>query len=96
MKQDSKKAFYFSIGYVGFATILLYSMYPSDPFAFEGLYDNFVYLILSLLAIPGQLLSWSIRFAGSDSVISELLLVLLSQLINVVIWWRIILYVKRK
>jgi len=96
LKRDSKIALYYSIGYVGLCTVLLYSIYPTDPFAFEGMNDNLFYLILNLLALPGQLFSWGIRFAGIDSEMSEFLLVILSQSINVVIWWRIILYFKRK
>jgi len=53
-------------------------------------------MILSLLVLPGQLLSEGLRYAGFDSLITELLLVTLSQSINLVIWWRLILCVKRK
>ncbi len=96
IRQDSKKALLYSIGYVSICTFFLYSMYPSDPFAFEGLYDNTFYLLLGLFAIPGQLFSAGIRFAGTDSILSETIFVIISQLINVLIWWRIILYIKRK
>lgn len=75
---------------------MLYTIYPSDPFAFEGIYDNLVYIFLSLLVIPGQLFSWVIRFGGVESWQMEMLLVSLSQIINLLIWWRIILYIKRK
>jgi hypothetical protein len=79
-----------------FSTIMLYTLYPSDPFSFEGFYDNIIYVILSLLVIPGQLFSWGMRYGGFDSWTTELLFVSLSQLMNLLIWWKIILYVKRK
>jgi len=82
--------------YIGFSTIMLYTLYPSDPFSCEGIYDNIIYWILSLFVIPGQLLSWGLRYGGFDSWTTELLLVCLSQLINLLIWWRLILYIKRK
>ena len=85
MKQESKKALLYSVGYVGLSTVFLYSIYPSDPFAFEGLQNNIFYLILSLLAIPGQLFSWGIRYAGSESNEIELLLILTSQILNVLV-----------
>jgi len=75
---------------------MLYTISPSDPFSFEGIYDNILYLILCLLVIPGQLLSWGLRYGGFESWTSELIFVSLSQLLNLIIWWRIILYFKRK
>lgn len=96
LKRDSKISLIWAVIYIGFSTIMLYTISPSDPFSFEGIYDNIIYWILSLLVIPGQLLSWGLRYGGFDSWTTELLLVGLSQLINLLIWWRIILYVKRK
>ena len=97
LRQGSKKALLYAVIYVSLCTILLYSIFPSDPFAFEGLYDNIFYLILSLFAIPGQLFSWGIRFSGTDSKLNEYILVFVSQLINVFIWWRIFfIFIKRK
>jgi hypothetical protein len=96
LKKDSKNALLISIVYVGLSTILLYTISPKDPFAFDWMYDNLIYYLLMLLAIPGQLLSFGIRYGGSDSLTEELLLVGISQLVNILICWRIILYVKRK
>ena len=96
MKKDSKISLIWASIYVGFSTIMLYTIYPSDPFSFEGLYDNIIYLTLSLLVVPGQLLSWGLRYGGFDSWTTELMFVSLSQLANLLIWWKIILYVKRK
>lgn len=96
MKTDSKISLIWASIYVGFSTLMLYTLNPSDPFSFEGIYDNIIYWILSLLVIPGQLLSWGLRYGGFDSWTTELLFVSLSQLINLLICWRLILYVKRK
>ncbi|MEB2778658.1 hypothetical protein SYJ56_25335 [Algoriphagus sp. D3-2-R+10] len=75
---------------------MLYTLYPSDPFSFEGIYDNILYGILLLASLPGQLLSGGLRYGGIDSWTTELPLIGLSQTINLLIWWRLILYVKRK
>ena len=96
LKEDSKNALVVSIIYIAISTLMLYSIYPKDPFVFEGMHDNLIYTILSLLVIPGQLLSFGIRYGGVDSMYTELLLVGISQIVNILIWWRIILYVKRK
>ncbi|MFT4534981.1 MAG: hypothetical protein ACJA1A_002313 [Saprospiraceae bacterium] len=91
-KKKSNRALLYSIGYVGLSTIFLYSIYPSDPFSFDGLYDSVIYSIISLLVLPGQLFSWGIRFAGVEQSQTEFLMVIMSQIVNVFIWWRIILY----
>ena len=96
MKKDSKTSLLLASVYIGISTIMLYTLYPTDPFSFEGIYDNIIYLILNLIVIPGQLLSWGFRYGGFESWTTELMLVSLSQLINLLLWWRIILYVKRK
>ena len=31
--------------YIGISTIMLYSLYPSDPLSLEGIYDNIIYLL---------------------------------------------------
>ena len=96
LKKDSKEALLLAIIYVGISTILLYSMYPDDPFAFDWMRESLIYAFLNLIAIPGQLLSFGIRYGGVESIKTELLLVGISQLVNLLICWRIILYVKRK
>ena len=96
LKKDSKDALLLSIIYVGISTILLYSLYPNDPFAFEWMSESVIYAFLNLLAIPGQLLSFGIRYGGVDSLKTELLLVGISQIVNILVCWRIILYMKRK
>lgn len=93
---DSKIAFLASLLYVGISTIFLYSMYPSDPFSFEGIYENPLYFILLICSFPGQLFSWGIRFIGSESSQIELLLVFLIQILNVILWWRIFLYFRKR
>ena len=85
-KQKSNRALLYSILYVGLSTIILYSMFPSDPFSIDGLRDNLFYLFLSILALPGQLFSWGIRYGGVDSKSTELILVFVCQTINVIIW----------
>ncbi len=71
-------------------------MYPSDPFSIGGLRGNWFDIILALVTMPGQLFSWGIRFGGIELKEIELLVVFISQAINVIIWWRLILYVMRK
>ena len=92
---DSQIALLTSILYIGLSTILLYSIYPSDPFSFEGIYENPLYFIFLICSFPGQLFSWGIRFGGSESIHVELLLVFLSQTLNVILWWRIFLYFRK-
>lgn len=96
LKKDSKNSLTYAALYIGFSTIMLYTLFPSDPFSFEGIYENNIYWIVTLLVMPGQLLSWGLRYGGFDSWVLELLFVALSQVINLLIWWRIILYIKRK
>lgn len=95
-KQESNKALLFSFLYVGFSTITLYSMYPSDPFSIGGLRGTEIDIIFALITMPGQLFSWGIRFGGMESQKQELLFVFISQLVNFIIWWRIIFYIIRK
>ena len=87
-----KKAFIFSFVYVGISTVFLFTVYPSDPFSFDGLYDSIIYLILSFLCLPGQLFSIGIRFADSDLIF----VVLLSQLVNLVIWYYLLKFILKK
>ncbi len=96
MKKDNKRSLILASIYVGFSTIMLYTLYPSDPFSFEFMRDNLVYLIMILIAIPGQLLSWGLRYGGFDSWYTELFYVSISQLFNLLMYWWLILYLKRK
>lgn len=86
---SSKKAFIYALIYISFSTIYLYSLYAKDPFYIPGLSDSIVYLILLLFTMPGQLLSWGIRYGGTDSELLEYTLVGISQCINLFIWWKI-------
>ena len=72
--------------------MLLFSIYPSDPFSIDGLYDSIFYLLLNFLCLPGQLFSAGIRYANSDLV----LVVLLSQTVNLFIWYGLIKFIIKK
>ena len=87
-----KKALILSSVYVGIATLFLFSIYPSDPFSFEGLYDSTLYYFLNLLFLPGQIFSAGIRFAESGLTF----LVLLSQVVHLVIWYFLFKFILKK
>ena len=93
LSKESKKALLLAVVYVGIATVFLYSTYPTDIFAFNGkLYDNPVYMILSLVFLPGNLLGNTVRFAESD--LHSLVLIL--QIITGLFWWGLIYLIVRK
>ena len=76
-----KKSLIFSICYVGFATIALFSMYP------ESLFHGDWALYVLFITLPVSVISFGVRYAGIEN---EILIVSAIQTVMFLLTWYVL------